>query len=267
MGCIRGRPWSPEDKENLKKWYPKLGIVKTSLRFGRGSDGELIRTPAAVQRKACLMKIPGKRKVWPTWTREEEKILREGWQERSMKLLKAQLKGRTLIAIEHQATQVMKLGPRFHGQLSLLKACGVLGVSYPTLLTIARVEQVHLQNKRWGCKGARRVVGEEEITEAYHRFFRRENRIQFEERSGIPEKVVTLALVHSGRKVKGQRIQLRLLPEEWDGIMENYERSRAGDGVQRGPGSGAGIQHGDGAPDQAGRGGGIHQGSDRQAGG
>lgn len=247
MGCIQGEPWSPEDKEKLKKWYPKLGIAKTAEKFGRGPDGKLIRSKAAVQRKACLMKIKGKRKVWPTWSREEEKILREGWHERSMKLLRAQLKGRTLTAIYHQAVQVMKLGPRFHGQLSLLKACEVIGVSYPTLLTIARVEQVHLQNKHYGCKGARRVVGEEEITEAAKRFFRRENRIQFEERSGVPEKVVTRALIHSGRKVKGQRIQLRLLPEEWDEIMENYERS--GDGVQRDPGPGAGVQLGDGSPD------------------
>lgn len=249
MGCIQGLPWSDKDKENLKKWYPKLGILKTAEKFGRGPDGKLIRTKAAVQRKAALMKIPGKRKNWPSWSREEEKILREGWHESSMRKLRQKLKGRTQIAIEHQAVQVMKLGPRFHGQLSLLKACELLGVSYPTLLKIAEVEQVHLQNKYYGCKGARRVVGEEEIIEAYKRFSRRENRIQYEERSGVPEKVVTRALVHSGRKVKGQRIQLRLLPEEWDEIMENYERSRDGDGVQRDPGPGAGVQLGDGSPD------------------
>jgi hypothetical protein len=218
--------WSDREKFWLSMIYPNCSATDTARIIGR--------SVAAVRKKARQHKI---RNVYArdTWSREENVILTEGWQEHSMRHLRKLLPGRTEIAIIHQAV-VLKLGPRFQGMLPINQADALIGTCEPLVFRIAETEGVAIVRKHGPCRNNRRMVDEEAIVAAAKNYFRRETAIEYRRRKGIPERefnrILKWARVYGNAH---EKVLKRYLPEEWDQGVEQYRKEmREKNGKQEG---------------------------------
>lgn len=158
--------WTVEEVSLLRELYPRQGPSKElAARLGR--------TRLAVHYKALSLHLVPPRVPKARWTPSELRTLRDCWADYSARSLQKRLPGRSWESIRRKA-QVLKLGERLQGYLTIPRAAEQVGVDEPLLWKIIRQEGVQYISRTPHKRRPIPCVDEEDITAAAKRYFDKE---------------------------------------------------------------------------------------------